>query len=76
MHVVHIVLQRVEPRLDGVWHLLLDRLCGGRAGRNLGSRERISVDECVPRCSSFDLAQADKVAALEVAISMLKLPER
>ena len=76
MHVMQVVLQGVETRLDGIWHLLLRRLCRRWSGRELGAgRERVSVDECVPRCSSFDLAQAYEVAALEVAVPVLELPE-
>jgi hypothetical protein len=33
------------------------------------------VDEGMPRGAPLDFAQADKVAALEVAIAMLELPE-
>lgn len=76
MHVMQVVLQGVETRLDGIWHLLLRRLCRRWSGRELGAGgERVSVDECVPRCSAFDLAQAYEIAALEVAVPVLELPE-
>lgn len=73
---MHVILERVESRLDRIWHLLLDRLCGRWPGRDLGGRERVAVYERMPRGSSFDLAQAYKVSALEVPVSVFKLPER
>jgi hypothetical protein len=76
MHVVHVVLERIESRFDGVGHLLLDSLCRRRACWDFRCRERVSVDECVPRGSSFDLAKAYKIATLEVPVPMLELPER
>lgn len=76
MHVVHVVLERVESRFNGVGHLLLGRLCRRRACWDFRRRERVSVDECVPRGSSFDLAQAYKIAALEIPIAVLEFPER
>lgn len=33
------------------------------------------MDERMPRSTSLDLAQADQVATLEVAIAVLKLPQ-
>lgn len=72
---MQVVLQSVESRLYGIGHLLLDRLCGRWPGWDLRGRERVSVNERVPRGSSFDLAQAYKIPALEVPVPVLELPE-
>jgi hypothetical protein len=34
------------------------------------------MDECVSRGATFDLAQADQIAALEVSVAVLELPQR
>lgn len=34
------------------------------------------MDQRMPRCATLDLAQADKISALEVAVSVLELPQR
>jgi len=74
MHVVHVVLERIESRFDGVGHLLFDRLCRRRACWDFWRGKRVSVDECVPRGSSFNFAQANEIAAFEVSIAVLELP--
>ena len=34
------------------------------------------MNQCVSRCSPFDLSKTDQIAAFEVAISMLEFPQR
>jgi len=62
-----------------VWHrrLIGYSLAGACGNAALWTgRERIAVDEGMARGSALDFAQPDKIAALEVAIAMLKLPQR
>lgn len=61
-----------------MWHWWLIRPRLSRTGRNTtlrASRKRIAVDEGMPGCSTLDLAEADKIATLEVPIAVLELPE-
>ena len=74
VHVVEGVLEAGEAGVDGVGGGLGGR-AGGRAGGKLGGGERVAVDEGMARGAALDLAQADKIAALEIAVAVLELPQ-
>ena len=75
MHVIHVVLERVEARLDWIGHGI-GRLAGRRTSGDLWGGEGIAVDEGMPRGAALDFAQTDEIAALEVAVAVLEFPER
>jgi hypothetical protein len=74
MHIVEVVFEDIETWLDWVRHRL-DWLAGWRIGWKFGCWKRVSMDERVPGRTSLDLAQANQIAAFEVAISVLELPK-